>query len=439
MTDTSLFVPELIVAKRDGHALSDAHIRALVAAYAAGDLPDAQMAALAMAIYFRGLDDRETATWTEAMLRSGRVLDLGDLGKPIVDKHSTGGVGDKVSLVLAPIAAAAGLLVPMVSGRGLGHTGGTIDKLEAIPGFRADLSEAELRRVLADVGCAIVGATSDIAPADKRLYALRDVTATVPSIPLIVSSIMSKKLAEGLSALLLDVKVGRAAFMPTLGAARELARGMIAVGERMGVRTRALITRMDEPLGIMVGNADEVREAIACLEGHGDPTLTDLSVEQAAEMIAMGLGVDLDGARVRARAALDSGRAREIFGKMVRTQGGDLSRLPEPPGETVVRADRDGHVVAIDGLEVALALVGLGAGRQRAGDPIDPTVGLRIEAHVGASVCPGAPLFTVRHGAAGAPDPRALARLRAAWTLADEPAARAPLVVERLSRDGVVR
>ncbi|MFO0748931.1 MAG: thymidine phosphorylase [Myxococcota bacterium] len=427
--------PEVIARKRDGLALGDDDIRGIIAAYASGALAEEQMAALAMAIYFRGLDDRETATWTEAMLRSGRVLDFGHHGKPVVDKHSTGGVGDKVSLVLAPIAAAAGLLVPMVSGRGLGHTGGTIDKLESIPGFRADLDLAGFDKVLDQVGCAIIGATADIAPADKRLYALRDVTATVSSIPLIVSSIMSKKLAEGLSALFLDVKVGRAAFMPTVAAATELAQRMIAVGLRMGVRTRAMLTRMEEPLGAMVGSANEVREAVACLEGHGDRALTDLCLAQAAEM-ALGHGLALDDALVRARAELDSGRAREVFGKMVAAQGGDLDALPEPPGETVVRADRDGFVTGIDGLEVALALVGLGAGRKKAGDPIDPTVGVRVEAPRGASVCPSAPLVTVFHGlGAGsgrAPDGLAIARLRAAWQLGDEPPDAAALVLGRL-------
>ncbi|TNF22943.1 MAG: thymidine phosphorylase, partial [Deltaproteobacteria bacterium] len=252
-------IVEIIAAKRDGGALSDAEIRHVIASYASGALPDEQMSALAMAIWFKGLDPRETGTWTDAMLRSGRVLDLSALPRR-VDKHSTGGVGDKVSLILAPAAAACGVTVPMVSGRGLGHTGGTIDKLEAIPGFSADLEVPRFEAVLKEHGCAIIGATRDIAPADKRLYALRDVTATVSSLPLIVSSIMSKKLAEGIEGLVLDVKVGAAAFMQTLDDARRLAEGMIAVGEHMGVKVAAFITRMDEPLGRMVGNACEVAE-----------------------------------------------------------------------------------------------------------------------------------------------------------------------------------
>ena len=420
-------VPELIAKKRDGLGLSDEEIRGLVSRYATGDLPDEQMAALAMAIFFRGLDDRETATWTEAMLRSGEILDFRDIGRPVVDKHSTGGVGDKVSLVLAPIAAACGLTVPMVSGRGLGHTGGTLDKLEAIPGFSADLSPARFREVLRDVGCAIIGASAAIAPADKRLYALRDVTGTVASIPLIVGSIMSKKLAEGLDALVLDVKVGRAAFMTTREAAVDLADRMIAVGERMGVRTRAVLTRMEEPLGQMVGNINEVREAIECLEGHGDPTLTELCLSQAAAMIALGHGIADTEARRRAEEALTSGAALERFARMVTAQGGDLSDLPTPTSEVVLRAGGDGYVSDIDGLGIALALVRLGAGRQRSSDTIDPLVGLRVDAPVGTSVCPGAPLATVFLGATPAPQ-HELDLLRSAFTLTDEAAASRPLI-----------
>jgi len=427
----TLHIPSVIANKRDGLALDDAEIRELIARYGRGELPEEQMSAMAMAVYFRGLDDRETATWTEAMLRSGEVLDMRHLGRPVVDKHSTGGVGDKVSLVLAPIAAACGLTVPMVSGRGLGHTGGTIDKLEAIPGFSADLSAARFEAVLREVGCAIIGATADIAPADKRLYALRDVTGTVASIPLIVASIMSKKLAEGLDALVLDVKVGRAAFMPTLEAARELARRMIAVGEAMGVRTAALLTRMEEPLGHMVGNACEVEESIACLEGHGPAGLTDLCIEQAAMMIALGHGRPLEAARTAARSALDSGRAREVFAAMVAAQGGRLDELPRHRGETVLRADRDGYVTAIDGLAIAQALVKLGAGRQVASDPIDPRVGLHVEAPRGASVCPGAPLATVYRGERE-PDPDALATLARAFVLGDEAPPEAPMILETM-------
>jgi pyrimidine-nucleoside phosphorylase len=384
-----------------------------------------------MAVYFRGLDDRETATWTEAMLHSGKVLDFRHLGRPVVDKHSTGGVGDKVSLMLAPIAASAGLAVPMVSGRGLGHTGGTLDKLEAIPGFRVDLAEADFERVLGEVGCVIAGATAMLAPADKRLYALRDVTATVSSIPLIVSSIMSKKLAEGLDALVLDVKVGRAAFMPTLEAARELARRMIAVGTRTGVRTQAVLTRMEEPLGRMVGNACEIREALDVLEDAGPPDLTDLTLVLGGRMIATGFDIAPEEGLARARAELTSGRAREVFAKMVAAQGGDLRALPAPASELVLRAPRDAYVTGIDGLAIALALVRLGAGRDRADDAIDPRVGLRIEAPRGAQVCPGAPLATLYLGAR-APQPASLAAAAAAVALGDAPPPQAPLVLETM-------
>lgn len=422
-------VPELIAKKRDGFALSTAEIAALIARYATGELPEEQMSALAMAIFFRGLSDEETAAWTEAMLRSGEILDFRDIGRPVVDKHSTGGVGDKVSLVLAPIAAACGLTVPMVSGRGLGHTGGTLDKLEAIPGFSCDLSPERFREVLKDVGCAIIGASPQIAPADKRLYALRDVTATVPSTPLIVGSIMSKKLAEGLDALILDVKVGKAAFMTTIEAARELADRMIAVGERMGVRTRAVLTRMEEPLGVMIGNNNEVREAMSCLSGRGDSALTALSLEQAAAMVALGLGVTDDEARAMTTRALESGAALERFERMVAAQGGDLAALPEPLGEVTLTADREGFVGDIDGLAIAKALVRLGAGRQRAGDAIDPLVGVRIESRVGETVAVGTPLMTVFQGARELPA-HELVALSAAVSIRDEAPPSRPLVLE---------
>ncbi len=422
-------VPELIAMKRDGHRLSNEAISFLIGRYGRGELPDEQMSALAMAIYFRGLDDEETATWTESMLRSGETLDFRDIGRPVVDKHSTGGVGDKVSLVLAPLAAACGLTVPMVSGRGLGHTGGTIDKLEAVPGFSADLSPDTFRKVLADVGTAIIGATKNIAPADKRLYALRDVTGTVPSIPMIVASIMSKKLAEGLDALVLDVKVGRAAFMPTLEAARELADRMIAVGKRMGVQTRAVLTRMEEPLGRMVGNACEIEESIACLEGHGPEALTELCLEQAAAMVELGKGISKIEARAEVDRALTSGHARDVFERMVHAQGGKLTALPKPKSEITLRAGGDGYVSAIDGLAIAQALVRLGAGRQKASDSIDPRIGLRLDAPIGHSVCPEAPLATLFLGDRAVPE-RELEALREAFRLTEDPPSVSPLVLE---------
>lgn len=425
-------ITEIIAAKRDGRRLSDDEIRHVIARYAGGELPEEQMAALAMAIWFQGLDDRESGVWTDAMLRSGTILDLSDVGAVRVDKHSTGGVGDKVSLILAPAAAACGLTVPMVSGRGLGHTGGTIDKLEAISGFTSDLTIARFRAILAEVGCAIVGATDDIAPADKRLYALRGVTATVSSLPLIVSSIMSKKLAEGIDGLVLDVKVGRAAFMKTLDDARALARGMIGVGERMGVRVVAFITRMDEPLGRMVGNANEVRESLELLDGRGPTDLAELIVTLTGAMLEIGLGVDAAEGQRCARATLADGAARARFDQMVAAQGGDLGAIATPTGETPVRAPRDGFVDAIDGLEIGLTCVGLGAGRRVSTDTIDPAVGVRIDAPRGAEVRAGDPLCTVLHGAAGPPPASATRRLAAAFTLADAPCPAPPLVIERL-------
>jgi len=418
MSPSSVHVPSVIAKKRDGHRLDAGEIRALIDAYGKGDLPEEQMSALAMAVYFRGLDDEETAAWTEAMLRSGEVLDLHALGRPVVDKHSTGGVGDKVSLVLAPLAAACGLTVPMVSGRGLGHTGGTIDKLEAIPGFSADLDAETFTRVLKDVGCAIIGATATIAPADRRLYALRDVTATVPSIPLIVASIMSKKLAEGLDGLVLDVKVGRAAFMTTLADARELARRMIATGRAMGVRTAAMLTRMEEPLGLTVGNACEVEEAIDILEGRGPDELTSLCLEQTALMVHLGLDTPIDEARRQVRQALDSGQARLVFGRMVQAQGGDLDALPRPREERVLRAARRGFVAAIDGYAIATTLVKMGAGRQKAGDPIDPRIGLRLIATRGDAIEVGDPLAMVLVGDRPVLDEH-LDALAAAYEIAD--------------------
>ncbi len=426
-------IVEIIAAKRDGHTLSDEEIRWLIAEYAVERLPDEQMAALAMAIYFRGLDDRESGTWTDAMLRSGRILDLSALGPGRVDKHSTGGVGDKVSLPLAPAVAACGAKIPMVSGRGLGHTGGTIDKLESIPGFDASLSIARFEEILGDVGCAIIGQTGDIAPADKRLYALRDVTGTVASLPLIVASIMSKKLAEGIEGLVLDVKVGGAAFMKTREDARRLAQGMIAVGERMGVRVVAFLTRMEEPLGRMVGNACEIAESLAVLRGDGPPDLVELVETLGGAMVEIAQGVSPEAGREQVRAAIADGRALDRFERMVRAQGGDLSAgLPQPTGETTISAPRDGWVSAIDGLEIGLASVTLGAGRRERGDTIDPAVGVRIDAPRGTRVAAGDPLLTILHGASGPPEDAAVARLAAAITIGDEAPGAAPIVLERL-------
>ena len=425
-------IVELIARKRDGGRLAADEIRQLIAAFATDRMPAYQMAALAMAIVFRGLDDEETRVWTEAMLHSGQVLDLAALGPGRVDKHSTGGVGDKVSLPLAPAAAACGVIVPMVAGRGLGHTGGTIDKLEAIPGYDAAPSVARFIEILASVGCAIIGQTEEIAPADKRLYALRDVTGTVESIPLICASIMSKKMAEGIEGLVLDVKVGPGAFMKDLASARELAERMVAVGEGMGRRVVAFLTRMDEPLGRMVGNACEVAESIDVLDGKGAADLEELVVVLGGAMVELAHGVSASEGQARIRQSLHDGSARARWDRMVAAQGGDLARLPTWTGATSIPAATTGYVQAIDGREVGLVAVQLGAGRATRDDVLDLVVGIRIDAKVGAYVSAGAPLATVLHGARGAPDPHSIARLTAAFTFGPEAPAPRPLVLQRI-------
>jgi pyrimidine-nucleoside phosphorylase len=425
-------IVEIIASKRDGHTLSDDAIRWLISEYSADRLPDYQMAALAMAVFFRGLNAHETATWTDAMLRSGVVLDLSDLGPGRVDKHSTGGVGDKVSLPLAPAAAACGCIVPMVSGRGLGHTGGTLDKLDAIPGYRTDLSITEFRAVLAEVGCSIIGQTGEVAPADKRLYALRDVTGTVESIPLITASIMSKKLAEGIDGLVLDVKVGRAAFMKTEADARRLAEAMVEVGESMGKRVVALLTRMEEPLGRMVGNACEVAESIEVLEGGGPADIRELVIALGGAMVELATGAsEAEGAQ-RIAAALDDGTALARWRQMVARHGGDDAALPQPTGETPICAARAGYVGAIDGLEIGLSGVALGAGRTRSDQAVDPAVGIRIDAPRGAGVAAGDRLATILHGRGGAPAPEIVERVARAFQIVEVRPDPKPLIIGRI-------
>jgi pyrimidine-nucleoside phosphorylase len=425
-------IVEVIAAKRDGASLSEEEIRWVIAEFAADRLPLYQMSALAMAIFFRGMTPAETGIWTDAMLRSGLVLDLSALGPGRVDKHSTGGVGDKISLPLAPAAAACDVIVPMVSGRGLGHTGGTLDKLESIPGFTVDISVERFREILGDVGCAMIGQTADIAPADKRLYALRDVTGTVESIPLITSSIMSKKLAEGIEGLVLDVKVGRAAFMKNVDDARRLAEAMVAVGEQMGKRVVAFLTRMEEPLGRMVGNACEVRESIDVLRGGGPKEVVDLVATLGGAMVELAHGVSHDEGSRRIRASLQDGSALARWERMVAAQGGALEQLPESPGETAIVATADGFVGQIDGLEVGLCGVALGAGRVRADQAVDPVVGIQVDACVGTEVKRGQRLATVLHGASGAPESTLVERLGAAFSVVDQPPISAPLIIERI-------
>jgi pyrimidine-nucleoside phosphorylase len=395
---------DLIRKKRDGNPLSRAEIDAFVSGATDGSWPDYQLSALLMAIVLRGMTDEETAWLTEAMAHSGATLDLGRLSGRKVDKHSTGGVGDKTSLILAPLAAACGVIVPMMSGRGLGHTGGTLDKLEAIPGFRVDFTAAEIVAALEDVGVVIVGQTRDIAPADRRLYRLRDVTATVESIPLITASIMSKKLAEGIDGLVLDVKVGRGAFMKTVREAEQLAHAMVRAGQLAGVRTEALLTRMDAPLGRAVGNALEVAESIETLRGQGPRDLTVLSVLLAARMVVMAGKADtLDEAERLVGEALASGAGLDRFRRMVERQGGDPgvvddpSRLAVSPDRESVRAPRAGYVTGLEAMMIGRAAAALGAGRATADDKVDHGVGLRLLASLGSLVRAGEPVVELYH------------------------------------------
>ena len=405
----------LIRAKRDGRRLADDDIRWLFEAYGRGEVADEQMSALLMAIYFRGLDRAELRTWTRAMIDSGDRLDLSALTRPTVDKHSTGGVGDKVSLILAPLVAACGAAVPQLSGRGLGHTGGTLDKLESIPGFRTALSPAETLDVLATAGCVICAAGSGLAPADRRLYALRDVTGTVESIPLIASSIMSKKIAEGTGALVLDVKVGTGAFMKSADDARELARTMVALGEEQQVRTRALLTRMDVPLGRAVGNAVEVDEAVAALRGAGPDDLMEVTLALAAQML------DLAGLRADPAAAIADGRALAAWRTMVRAQGGDPDApLPRAACTEVLAAPGTGWLTRLDALAVGTAAWRLGAGRARKEDAVSAAAGVICLAKPGDRVQAGQPLLELR-----ADDPGrfggALAALDGAVAVSEQP------------------
>jgi pyrimidine-nucleoside phosphorylase len=372
-----LFLPGMIRRKRDGGRFEGDEIRELIRAYTAGEVPDYQLSALLMAIVFQGLDADELAAWTDAMMRSGAVLDHSHLPGLKVDKHSTGGVGDKISLCLPPAVAAMGVPLPMVSGRGLGHTGGTLDKLESIPGFRVDLPIPRASQLLADLGLFLVGQTADLVPADRKLYALRDVTGTVESIPLIASSIMSKKLAEGIDGLVLDVKVGAGAFMRDRERARELAGTMIGIGRANRVRVRALLTDMGAPIGRAVGNALEVREAIQVMQGKGPADTTELTEELGAEMLVLGGAHEgLDDARTAMRRALADGRALERFSQLVAAQGGDPrvcddpARLPAAPAVDTVVATADGFVARIAPRKVARAALEVGAGRRTKDDRI---------------------------------------------------------------------
>ncbi len=438
---------EVVRHKRDGRALTDEEIAFFVAGITDGSITEGQAAAFAMAVFFRGMIRRELVALTRGMRDSGTVLDWSDadLPGPVLDKHSTGGVGDKVSLMLAPIVAACGGAVPMISGRGLGHSGGTLDKMDALAGYATAPDNATFRRVVREVGCAIIGQTGDLAPADRRLYAIRDVTATVESIPLITASILSKKLAAGLAGLVQDVTFGSGAFMTTVEDARALADSIVAVANGAGCRTTAVLTDMNEVLGTTAGNAVEVREAIAYLAGEGgpesrEPRLHEVTMALSAELLVTGgLFVTVAEARAASERALASGAAAERFARMVAALGGPADVLERPdehlalPAVTLpVLPPRAGFVVAEDARAVGLAIVGMGGGRTRADQPIDHAVGFTHVAPIGAEVGPDRPLCLV-HARTAAQAEAAAAEFRAAVTVGDGPPAAAPVILERLA------
>ena len=419
----------LLDRKREGRELAVEDIHALIAAYTKGEVPDYQMAAFAMAVCCRGMADRETLALTEAMRDSGDCLDWSDVPRPTADKHSTGGVGDKLSLIIQPLAASCGVAVPSLTGRGLGLTGGTADKLESIPGYNASLSLADFKRVVAACGCSMTVQTAEIAPADKKLYALRDVTGTVPSIPLIVASILSKKLAEGAGALVFDVKCGKGAFMKTPADAEALARALVGGAKGAGRKAAALVTSMDEPLGFAVGNALEVLEAVAVLKGAGrqPADVVALSVELAARMVALAKGFDLDKARTRCRENLANGKACQVFAEMVRLQGGDLARFEKESrngggaSSLELKIERTGFVAGIDAERVARVAFMLGAGRAKTDDAIDPAAGVLLQVTHGDRIEPGQPVARLFAAARAELLEQAAAELAGAFAFSAEP------------------
>ena len=437
-----MVVPRLIERKRDGGTLSGDEWRTLIRRYTAGDVPDYQMAALAMAIFYRGLAVEELAALTDAMLASGDRLHFEGELRPRVDKHSTGGVGDKTSLLLAPMLAACGVLVPMMSGRGLGHTGGTLDKLEAIPGFRTGLSLREAEAQVRRIGAVMLGQTEEIAPADRKLYALRDVTATVESIPLISASIMSKKLAEGLTGLVLDVKIGSGAFLPEEDRALELARTMIALGEARNCPTVVLVTAMDRPLGVACGNALEIAESIAGLRGNGPDDLMAVTFALGIEMLLLAkLDHDPAAARARLEATISSGTALEVLRQMIAAQGGDPAVVDQPellaraPVQHVVVAEQDGVVTQVEPRALGRIIIELGGGRRVATDSVRPDVGLEVFAKPGVRVRRGDRLAVV-HAPSQAAAEAAAAGVLGAITIGDTAIPALPLIVWRVSAAG---
>ena len=418
---------EIISAKRDRQELSNPQIDWVIDAYVRGVVADEQMSALLMAILLNGMNSREISRWTDAMINSGERMNWSALNKPTVDKHSTGGVGDKITLPLAPLVAACGAAVPQLSGRGLGHTGGTLDKMESIPGWRASLSNSEMLKVLQDCGAVICAAGTGLAPADKKLYALRDVTGTVPAIPLIASSIMSKKIAEGTSALILDVKTGNGAFMSDPEKAKELASAMVELGKRAGVTTRALVTAMDVPLGLTAGNALEVRESVEVLAGGGPADVVELTLLLAREM--------LDAAGVNGKdpeVALKDGSAMDHWRRMVKAQGGDPDApLPTAKERKVITAESDGIISSMNALQVGISAWRLGAGRERQGEKVQAGAGIEIHAKPGAQVKKGDPIFTLHTDEASRFE-RAEAALAGAVVLGTSVADSLPLVVTKI-------
>ena len=434
-----MFPQHVIARKRDGHALSREEIAAFVRGATDGSWEDYQLTAMLMAIFLRGMNAEETVHYADAMMRSGVVADLSDIPGVKVDKHSTGGVGDKISIPLAPMVVACGVPVPMISGRGLGHSGGTLDKLESIPGFRTDLSLAAYHAQVAKIGCALIGQTKDLAPADKKLYALRDVTATVECIPLICGSILSKKLAEGIDALVLDVKFGRGAFMKTRAEARLLAEALVRVGQAGGKQVRALLTTMDQPLGRAVGNALEVAESVACLRGAGPADVMEVTYALGSHMLILG-GVARDEADARQRLArvVANGAALAKFREIVAAQGGDVraidepARLPQATLQVPLSAPRAGVVGDVDAMGVALAALRLGAGRAKASDPVDPAVGISALVKIGERVNVGDTLAVIHaNDEASLADARAM--LVQAIVVGDAAPAPGPRVVETIT------
>jgi pyrimidine-nucleoside phosphorylase len=425
---------DVIRKKRDGGELSRYEIHSLVNAYTAGDIPDYQVSAWLMAVVLRGMTRPETAALTDAMLHSGDVLDLSSISARKVDKHSTGGVGDKTSLVLAPLAAAAGVAVPMISGRGLGHTGGTLDKLEAIPGFNVNLPVAQFRRILETCGCAMIGQTAEIAPADRKLYALRDVTGTVESPYLICASIMSKKLAEGIDALVLDVKTGSGAFMKTEDDAAFLAELMVETGERMGKEVVALITDMDQPLGSMIGNALEVVEVVEVLRGEGPEDLRQLCLELAGWMLHLGgVSATVEDGKRQSEKLLSSGKALDKFRQMVELQGGDPraiddpGKLPQAQRTMTISSPRGGYLASLKCEQIGTACVVLGGGRERKEDSVDPAVGIVLHKKIGDAVSTGELLATIHYNSEARAQ-RVRELLEQSYQIADSPVEKRPLI-----------